>query len=69
MIVATDFSSLSADISLRATYNKFLTLGIGYRWKDAVSFMAGASFKNFLSDMPSTILLRLCQRHLPEAMK
>lgn len=47
MIVATDFSSLSADISLRATYNKFLTLGIGYRWKDAVSFMAGASFKNF----------------------
>lgn len=47
LLVATDFNTFSADISLRATYNKFIIAGIGYRWNDAVSVMIGANYRNF----------------------
>lgn len=47
LLMMTDFSKLSAALTLRATYNRFLFVGIGYRWDDAVSIMAGAEFKNF----------------------
>lgn len=47
LLVRTDFSSFSAEITARATYNKFLTFGIGYRWKEAISAMIGAYYKNF----------------------
>lgn len=47
MLMATDFSSFSANMTMRATYNRFLSFGIGYRWNDAVSFMVGAEYKNF----------------------
>lgn len=47
MLVKTDFSQFSADITMRATYNRFLNFGVGYRWNDAVSVMIGAEFKNF----------------------
>lgn len=47
LLVATDFNDFSADITMRATYNKFLTFGLGYRWDDAISVMAGVNFKNF----------------------
>ena len=30
-----------------ARYNKFISGGVGYRYKDAVSIMVGANFKNF----------------------
>lgn len=46
-LVKTDFSMFTAELTLRATYNKFLTFGAGYRWKDAISVMAGVTFKNF----------------------
>lgn len=46
-LVKTDFSMFAAEVTLRATYNKFLTFGASYRWKDAVSVMAGVTFKNF----------------------
>ncbi|MCM1291208.1 MAG: type IX secretion system membrane protein PorP/SprF [Prevotella sp.] len=46
-LVKTDFSNFTAEIDFRATYNKFLTFGAGYRWKDAVSVMVGATYKNF----------------------
>ncbi len=32
---------------MRATYNKFISFGLGYRWNDALSLMIGAEFKNF----------------------
>ena len=32
---------------MRATFNKFLSFGLGYRYKDAVSAMISAEFKNF----------------------
>ena len=47
LLVATDLSSFSADLTMRATYNKFLSFGLGYRWNNAVSVMIGAEFKNF----------------------
>ncbi len=45
--VRTDFSQFSADITMRALYNKFLSVGLGYRWDDAICVMIGAEFKNF----------------------
>lgn len=47
MLVRTDFSNFSAEVTMRATYNKFISFGVGYRYKDAVSAMIAAEFKNF----------------------
>ncbi len=47
MLVRTDFSRFSAEVTMRATFNKFLSFGLGYRYKDAVSAMISAEFKNF----------------------
>lgn len=47
LLAATDLTSFNANITLRATYNKFISFGLGYRWKDAISIMVGAEFKNF----------------------
>lgn len=47
LLVASDFDNFSAKITMRATYNRFLSLGVGYRWKDAFSIMVGAEYKNF----------------------
>lgn len=46
-LVKSDFSTFTAEATMRATYNRFLTFGVGYRWKEAVSAMIGAEFKNF----------------------
>lgn len=46
-LVKTDTNYFIGEISARARYNKFLNGGIAYRWKDAVSLMLGAEFKNF----------------------
>jgi len=47
LLVKTDFSMFTAEITARGVYNKFLSFGVGYRWNDAVVFMAGAEIKNF----------------------
>lgn len=47
VLVKTDFNMFTAELSARGIYNKFLSLGVGYRWKDAVTIFAGAEFKNF----------------------
>ena len=47
LMVKTDFSVFSAEITARARYNRFLSFGVGYRWKEAVMIMAGAEYKNF----------------------
>lgn len=47
LIAATDFDFWTAEATMRAIYKSFLSLGIGYRWKDAVTFMIGAEYKNF----------------------
>lgn len=47
LLVATDLSSFSAAVSMQAKYNNFISLGLGYRWNDALSIMIGAEYKNF----------------------
>ncbi|MCM1368894.1 MAG: type IX secretion system membrane protein PorP/SprF [Candidatus Amulumruptor caecigallinarius] len=47
LLVRTDFSNFSADITMRATYKNFISFGVGYRYKDAVSAMIAAEYKNF----------------------
>lgn len=46
-LVKTDFNMFTAEVTARAVYNKFLSFGAGYRWKDAVTVMVGAELKNF----------------------
>ena len=46
-MVKTDTKFFTGEFTARARYRKFLTGGIAYRWKDAVSLMVGAELKNF----------------------
>lgn len=46
-LAKTDFSAWTAEATVRARYNKFLSFGIGYRWNDAVIATIAAEIKNF----------------------
>lgn len=47
VLVKTDFRTVVPEVTMRATYNRFLSAGIGYRLNEAVSVMIGAEIKNF----------------------
>lgn len=47
LLLATDLTDFNADITMRTTYNRFLSVGLAYRWNDAIAIMVGAEFKNF----------------------
>lgn len=47
VLAKTDFTFFSAETNARVRYNKFLSVGIGYRWKDAVIATVAAEIKNF----------------------
>lgn len=47
LLVRTDFSNFSAEATMRATYNRFISFGVGYRYKEAISAMVAVEFKNF----------------------
>ena len=47
VLVKSDLTFTTAEITGRVRYNKFLTAGIGYRYNDAISAMVSAEFKNF----------------------
>lgn len=47
LLARTDFKWFGAEVTARARYNKFLSFGLGYRWKEALSIMVGAEIKNF----------------------
>ena len=47
MLLKTDIKFFQAEVAARIRYNKFLSGGFAYRYKDAVSAMFGAEFKNF----------------------
>lgn len=46
-LVKTDFTFTTWEATLRGRYNKMFSLGIGYRWKDAVYAVISAEIKNF----------------------
>lgn len=47
LLVKSDFNMFSAEITARATYNKFLYAALGYRLNDGISIAAGVEIKNF----------------------
>lgn len=47
VMAGTDFSFFTAEITARARYNRFLSFGVGYRWKDAFTVSVAAEIKNF----------------------
>ena len=47
VLVKSDFTFTTAEITARARYNKFLIFGLGYRYNDAVYVTVAAEIKNF----------------------
>ena len=47
VLVKSDFTFTTAEVTARARYRKFLSFGLGYRYDDAVSATIAAEFKNF----------------------
>lgn len=47
VMVKSDFTFTTAEITARARYNKFLSFGLGYRWNDAVTATLAVEVKNF----------------------
>lgn len=47
VLVKTDFTFTTAEVTARARYNKFLSFGVGYRWKDAITATVAAEIKGF----------------------
>lgn len=63
LMVKTDFNNFSAEATMRATYKKFLTFGVGYRYRDAISAIIGGEFKNvfigYSYDYPMSAISRV----------
>ena len=47
VLVKSDFTFTTGEASVRARYKKMFSLGIGYRYNDAVYLTLGAEIKNF----------------------
>lgn len=47
VLVKSDFTFTTAEITGRVRYRKFLSIGAGYRYNDAISIVLGAEYKNF----------------------
>lgn len=62
MMVKTDFRFTTAELTARVRYNKFLSAGLGYRWKDAVTLILGAELKGFFIgyayDYPTSAIIK-----------
>ncbi len=46
VLLKSDFDFTTAEATVRCRYNKFLTFGLGYRWKDALIATVAAEFRN-----------------------
>lgn len=47
VLVKSDFNFTTAEVTARVRYNRFLTAGVGYRYKDALSLILAAELKGF----------------------
>lgn len=47
MIAASNFDDLTGVATLLGRYNRLVSFGVGYRWKDAVIFHLGLDYRNF----------------------
>lgn len=46
VLVKSDFNFTTGEATVRCRYDKFLTFGLGYRWRDAIVATIAAEFKN-----------------------
>ncbi len=46
VLVKSDFSFTTGEATVRCRYDKFLSFGLGYRWRDAIIATVAAEFKN-----------------------
>ena len=47
VLVKSDFTFTTAEITARARYKKLFSFGVGYRWNDAVTATLALEIKNF----------------------
>lgn len=47
VMVMSNFTFTTGQVTARLRYNRFLTAGVGYRYNDAVTALLGAEFKGF----------------------
>ena len=47
LLLTSDLKGFTGEAEMRATYNKFVTFGLAYRWQDAIGLTIGAEYKNF----------------------
>lgn len=47
VLVKSDLTFTTGEATVRCRYDKFLTFGVGYRWRDAIIATIGAEFRNF----------------------
>ncbi len=47
VMVKSDFTFTGAEAMARVRYRKFISVGVGYRWKDAITATISAEIKNF----------------------
>ncbi len=47
VMVKSDFTFTVSELTARVRYNKFLTFGVGYRYKDALIATVAADYRNF----------------------
>ncbi len=47
LLVKSDFNFTTAEVTARVRYNRFLSAGVGYRYKDALSLILAAELKGF----------------------
>ena len=61
-LVKSDFTFYTGEATMRARYNKMLSFGVGYRWKDAVYATVSADIKGFFAgfsyDYPLTSIAK-----------
>ena len=46
MLVKSDFTFTTAELTARVRYNRFISIGVGYRYKDAIIGSLAVNFKN-----------------------
>ncbi len=62
LMVKSTLKMTQYEISCRVKYNKLFWGGLSYRWKDAVTIMIGAEYKNFIAgyayDYPTSAIIK-----------
>lgn len=48
LILSTNFRSLQGEVTMRGRYNRFLSAGVGYRYREALTLTLGAEIKDIV---------------------